>query len=48
MGNFNLALGQSINFGTKQFGINSYDNNLNCGYNFSRVATANSLFALGG
>ncbi|CCD68799.1 CUB_2 domain-containing protein [Caenorhabditis elegans] len=47
MGNFNLALGQSINFGTKQFGINSYDNNLNCGYNFSRVATANSLFALG-
>ncbi|CAL2051214.1 unnamed protein product [Caenorhabditis brenneri] len=45
-GKFNVALGQTINFGTRQFGVNPYNNNLNCGYNYTRIPGTNSLFAL--
>uniref|UniRef100_A0A1I7TR56 CUB domain-containing protein n=1 Tax=Caenorhabditis tropicalis TaxID=1561998 RepID=A0A1I7TR56_9PELO len=45
-GKFDVALGQTISFGTGQFGVDPYSNNLNCGYNYTRKAGQNSLFAL--
>ena len=46
-GKFDVALGQTINFGTRQFGVNPYDNNLICGFDYTRTPGTNSLFALG-
>ncbi|UMM43154.1 hypothetical protein L5515_018747 [Caenorhabditis briggsae] len=45
-GKIDIALGQTITFGTRQFGSNAYENNLNCGFDYTRTATSNSLFAL--
>ncbi|EFP09746.1 hypothetical protein CRE_21960 [Caenorhabditis remanei] len=45
-GKFDVAVGQTINFGTRQFGVNPYDNNLICGYDYTRTPGTNTLFAL--